>query len=196
MPTLIFGATGALGGRVLDALVARGVAERDVTAAGRNTETLANYGGRGFGTAHVDVSDPSQVSRAVKGHDAVVLISGTEPDRVAQHTRVIEAAQKAGVAEFYYTSGVRADDPRSRPVGADHAATEDILRGAGCATRSRATGGTSRTTCRICAAPSTPAPSPPRSVTRSWHRDRVATSPRPSRSSSPPRDTNEDLQFH
>lgn len=126
MSTLIFGATGSLGHLVLDALAVRGVAESAITAAGRNTASLAAYSARGFDTAQVDISDASQVAEAIDGHDAVVLISGTEPNRLAQHITVIEAAEKAGVAHLYYTSALRAGDPRF-PLGEDHKATEDAL---------------------------------------------------------------------
>jgi hypothetical protein len=55
-----------------------------------------------------------------------VLISGNDPHRLRQHRAVIDAAKAAGVGHFYYTSGVRADDP-TFALGADHKATQDAI---------------------------------------------------------------------
>ncbi|GLY29800.1 NAD(P)H-binding protein [Kineosporia sp. NBRC 101731] len=124
--TLLFGATGALGGHVLDSLITRGVDPATVTAAGRNPERLQELGQSGFATATVDLSDVNRMVDVVAGHRRVVLISGGDSHRLEQHTAVIEAAAKAGVEHLYYTSGLRADDVRFA-IGADHQATEDAL---------------------------------------------------------------------
>jgi len=123
---LVFGATGALGGHVLEGLIARGVAPATVTAAGRNPSRLAELGKSGFATAKIDMSDSARVADVVAGHRRVVLISGRDPNRLDQHTAVIKAATKAQVEHVYYTSGLRADDVRFE-IGADHKATEDAL---------------------------------------------------------------------
>jgi len=123
---LVFGATGALGGHLLDALVARGVDPATITAAGRNEARLEALASAGFRTAIVNLSDVARVSEVVAQHAEVVLISGGDPDRVEQHRTVIDAAKAAGVRHVYYTSGVRADDERFA-INADHRATEEIL---------------------------------------------------------------------
>jgi NAD(P)H dehydrogenase (quinone) len=123
---LVFGATGALGGQLLPALTARGVPNASITAAGRNTGRLGELAAAGFRTADVDLSDPDRVAKLVGEHTEVVLISGGDPDRLAQHRSVIDAARRAGVQHLYYTSGVRADDDRF-PINADHQATEQAL---------------------------------------------------------------------
>jgi uncharacterized protein YbjT (DUF2867 family) len=48
---LVFGLTGALGGHVLEGLIAPRVAPATVTAAGRNPNRLAELGKSGFATA-------------------------------------------------------------------------------------------------------------------------------------------------
>jgi NAD(P)H dehydrogenase (quinone) len=123
---LVFGATGALGGHVLEGLIARGVAPATVTAAGRNPSRLAELGKSGFATAKIDMSDSARVADVVAGHRRVVLISGGDPNRLGQHAAVIKAATKAQVEHVYYTSGLRADDVRFE-IGADHKGTEDAL---------------------------------------------------------------------
>jgi len=123
--TLVFGATGSLGGHLLTELVARGVAPETITAVGRNTDRIAELSGAGFGTAAVDLSDSDAIVEVVAGHSSLVLISGGDPNRVVQHLAVIHAAKDAGTEHFYYTSGVRADEGAA--INADHKATEDAL---------------------------------------------------------------------
>ncbi|MYW91296.1 NAD(P)H-binding protein [Amycolatopsis rubida] len=122
--TLVFGATGALGQHVLGALVSRGVNPATITAAGRNPARLAELASAGFRAASVDLSDAAGVAELVTRHSDIVLISGRDENRLAQHESVIEAAKN--VRQIYYTSGVRADDDRFE-INADHRATEKAL---------------------------------------------------------------------
>ncbi|MFI9454120.1 NAD(P)H-binding protein [Amycolatopsis sp. NPDC052450] len=98
---LVFGATGALGRHVLDALAARGLGPGTITAAG-------------FSTAGIDSSDSAGVAELVARHSDIVLLSGGDPDRLAQHKSVIEAAKNANVRHVCCTSGVRATTTGSR----------------------------------------------------------------------------------
>ncbi len=123
--TLVFGATGSLGGHVLKELVARGAAPETITAVGRNAERLAELAGAGFGTVALDLSDSAGVAELVSDHSDIILISGGDPERVAQHLSVIEAARSTGAQHVYYTSGVRADEGAA--INADHKTTEDAL---------------------------------------------------------------------
>ncbi|WP_328607718.1 NAD(P)H-binding protein [Amycolatopsis sp. NBC_00345] len=93
--TLVFGATGALGRHVLDALAARGISPETITAAGRNQVRLGELAAAGFGTAAVDLSDSAAVEELVARHSDIVLISGGDPNRLAQHESVIKAAKNA-----------------------------------------------------------------------------------------------------
>ncbi|MGW7533758.1 NAD(P)H-binding protein [Amycolatopsis sp. NPDC054798] len=124
--TLVFGATGALGQHVLDALAARETNPGTITAAGRNPGRLEELASAGFGAAVVDLSDSAGVAELVSRHSDIVLISGRDENRLAQHESVIEAAKNANVRHVYYTSGVRADDDRFE-INADHRATEEAL---------------------------------------------------------------------
>ncbi|ALG11406.1 NAD(P)H-binding protein [Kibdelosporangium phytohabitans] len=125
--TLVLGATGALGHHVLDALTARGTKPGTITAAGRNHVRLEELASAGFSTAAVELPDSAGVAELVARHSDIVLISGRDPDRLAQHESVIEAARTANVRHVYYTSGVRADDDRFA-INADHRATEKAHR--------------------------------------------------------------------
>lgn len=130
MSILVFGATGALGRLLLSELRKRGLAPAGITAAGRNKQVLDALAADDYRTVHVDLDDVDQIHAAVAGHDQVVLISGKDPHRLQQHLAVIDAAAAGGVQHFYYTSGVRADDP-SFALGADHKATEDAIKQSG-----------------------------------------------------------------
>jgi NAD(P)H dehydrogenase (quinone) len=130
MSVLVFGATGALGRLLLPALRKAGLPAVDITAAGRNQPVLDALAAEGYRTARVDLDDADQIRAAVAGHEQVVLISGKDPHRLQQHKAVIDAAKTAGVQHLYYTSGVRCDDP-TFALGADHKATEDLLKGSG-----------------------------------------------------------------
>lgn len=123
---IVFGATGSLGRHVLDQLVARGIAPETITAVGRNESRLAELAAAGFGATAFDLSDSAGIARLVSGHSDVVLVSGSDPDRLSQHRSVIDAAKNADARHVYYTSGIRAEDGRFE-INADHKATEDAL---------------------------------------------------------------------
>lgn len=97
---MVFVATGSLGRHVLDGLVAQEVAPATITAVGRNTARLAELTEAGFTVAALDFSDAASVADLISGHSGtdfdVVLISGSDPDRLAQHRCVITAAKDAG----------------------------------------------------------------------------------------------------
>jgi NAD(P)H dehydrogenase (quinone) len=123
---LVIGATGALGRHTLNALVERGIPPESITAVGRNRSQLENYAAAGFGAVGLDLSDAAGVAEVVTRHSDIVLISGTDSNRLSQHRSVIDAARRARARHVYYTSGVRADDSRFE-INSDHKATEDAL---------------------------------------------------------------------
>ena len=93
----VIGATGHLGRLAVEALLERGVAPSDIRATGRATERLADLADRGVQVLRVDRDDEAAVADAVRGAASVLLVSGTEPGRVEQHRRVVEAAREAAV---------------------------------------------------------------------------------------------------
>jgi NAD(P)H dehydrogenase (quinone) len=129
---IVFGATGSLGHHVLDELVARGISPEAITAVGRNESRLAELAAAGFAATAFDLSDSAGIAELVSGHSDIVLISGSDSDRLSQHRSVIEASKNADARQVYYTSGVRADDGRFE-INADHKATEDALIASGVA---------------------------------------------------------------
>src|SRR5690606_14642068 len=110
MTYLVTGATGQLGGLVVEALLARGAAPGDVVATARDTARLGRFAERGVTTRRLDYDDAASVESALEGVDRVLLISSsTVGERLTQHRTVIDAAARQGVDLLGYTSILRAD---------------------------------------------------------------------------------------
>jgi NAD(P)H dehydrogenase (quinone) len=131
MSLVVAGATGELGRRVVDALVAKGVAAEQIVALGRDDDRLAGLAGLGVATRKVDYSDAAAVADAVADADRVLLISGSEVgQRLAQHRNVIDAAKAADVELLVYTSIAHADTS-GIALAEEHRATEEAIVEAG-----------------------------------------------------------------
>jgi NAD(P)H dehydrogenase (quinone) len=117
MTIAIFGATGKLGGHIIDSLIAREVPAGEILALGRNTERLAELAERGLRTAAVNLADVEGTAAALAGVDKALLISVNDPgQRVEQHANAVEAARRAGVGHMIYTSALQAIAVSNRGV--------------------------------------------------------------------------------
>lgn len=131
MSIVVTGATGKLGGLVVQNLLRRGVAADQIVAAGRNRDRLDELATLGVRVAQIDLDDPGSLNDAFAGADRLLLVSGSEVgERVGQHQNAITAAVAAGVGLVAYTS-VAGADTTSLQLAADHVATEAALRSAG-----------------------------------------------------------------
>ena len=131
MSVVVTGASGHLGRLVVLELLGRGVPAGEVVATARDTSRLADLADRGVDVRRLDYDDTASVASALRGAEKVLLVSGTEfGKRVAQHTAVVEAAKAEGVALLAYTSAPKASTTTLR-LAAEHAATEEVLRGSG-----------------------------------------------------------------
>ncbi|MCX6497870.1 MAG: SDR family oxidoreductase [Arthrobacter sp.] len=131
MSIVVTGATGQLGRHVVEALLERDVPAKEIVAAGRSIEKLADLAARGVQVTAMDYSDPDSVAAALKGARKVLLISGSAVgERVTQHRTVIEAAKAEGVDLIAYTSIANADTSEMK-LAAEHQATEALLQEAG-----------------------------------------------------------------
>jgi len=127
MKTGVTGATGQLGGLVVEKLKEKGLSA-NVVALVRNTEKAS---GLGVEAREFDYNNPEKLVDALQGIEKLILISGNElGQRATQHANVIEAAKKAGVKWVVYTSLLHADNS-SLSLAAEHFATENTLQASG-----------------------------------------------------------------
>jgi len=129
MSIIVTGASGQLGRLVIEELLTS-VPAAEVTAVVRDSAKAGDLAAQGVTLAVADYNSPESFDGLLRGGDRVLLISGNEMhlDRTAQHKAVLDAAVKAGVALFAYTS---APNGQSGRVTDDHRATEDAILASG-----------------------------------------------------------------
>jgi NAD(P)H dehydrogenase (quinone) len=125
MSIVVTGATGQLGGFVIEGLLEK-VPASQVTAVARDKDKAAGLAARGVTIAVADYNEPETFAGLFRAGDTVLLISGSEmaADRVAQHRVVIDAARAAGVALLAYTS---APGTLTASLANAHRGTERVL---------------------------------------------------------------------
>ncbi|MCD8469935.1 SDR family oxidoreductase [Xylella taiwanensis] len=127
---LVTGASGQLGALVIEELLGM-IHACHLIAAARDPKVLAAFSTRGVETCRLDYSDQASIDAALQGVDRVLLVSSnTIGQRFAQHRNVIEAAARADMGLFAYTSLLHAD---SSPLllAQEHVQTEALLRASG-----------------------------------------------------------------
>ena len=138
---IVSGASGQLGGLVVEELLARGVPASDLILVSRTPEELERYAAMGASTRFGDFTQPESLATAYEGGTRLLLISlntrGNPDPRVASERpalqrTAIRAAVAAGVQHIVYTSFVDADANTS-PIAVDHRITEADLRESGVA---------------------------------------------------------------
>ena len=121
----VTGASGQLGRLVVEALLRRNAGP--IVAIVRNPAKVADLAEQGVEIRQASYGDDEAFDRALAGVDRLLLISGTDfGDRVAQHTGVIRAAERAGVRLLAYTSIPRADQ-NPMVLAQEHRDTEAVL---------------------------------------------------------------------
>jgi NAD(P)H dehydrogenase (quinone) len=132
---IVSGASGQLGGLVVDELLARGVAASRLILVSRTPNGLQRYADMGASTRFGDFRQPESLAAAYEGGNRMLLIS-IDPDlgaeRVNLHKNAIDAAVAAGVRHVAYTSLVDLDNNDS-PFAEVHKPTEQLLRESGLA---------------------------------------------------------------
>lgn len=129
---IITGATGKLGGDVVEAVLRRVPAET-VGVSVRDPGRAAALADRGVRVRRGDFADPASLAHAFEGAGRVLVVSaGTTGDEALRlHVTAIDAARRAGADRVLYTSHqAAADDSRFAPMP-DHAATEAHLTAVG-----------------------------------------------------------------
>jgi NAD(P)H dehydrogenase (quinone) len=127
---LVTGASGHLGRRVVELLVARSGGAR-IIAATRKPEGLS---GLGVEVRRADFDDEASLTSAFRGVERVLLVSTDSLDepgkRRRQHATAVRAVASAGVQHVAYTSIVNPTNSKIL-ISQDHADTEAELAKAG-----------------------------------------------------------------
>lgn len=131
---VVTGATGQLGGAVVEQLLARLPAEA-VGVSVRDPGRAAALADRGVRVRAGDYDDPGSLAGSFAGADQVLLVSASATGEVAlrRHRTAVAAARDAGVRRIVYTSHMGADPGSPFPPMPDHAATEKLLADSGVA---------------------------------------------------------------
>jgi NAD(P)H dehydrogenase (quinone) len=118
MTTLaVTGATGHLGGRIIEHLLTLGVAPGDIAPLARSQAKAAPLRERGLDVRVGSYDDPAALSEALAGVDRIVLISPPSLDnagRLRQLYDTVMAVRDIGVSQLTY---VGLSDPEKRPFG-------------------------------------------------------------------------------
>jgi uncharacterized protein YbjT (DUF2867 family) len=125
---LVTGATGSVGSRLVHELRERGV---PVRAFVRDAGKAAGMLGDDVELAVGDFGDPASIQAALDGVDGVFLACSNQPQQVEYETRVIDAAEKAGVRRIVKLSALGAEVGSPVAFWDWHARIEDHLRASG-----------------------------------------------------------------
>ena len=131
---VITGATGALGGAVVEHLLERIPADR-IGVSVRAVDKARHFADRGVRVRRGSYDDPAALLGSFEGAEQVLLVSSNDPnaDQITLHRTAIEVAVRAGATRILYTGhqNTHADSPfMAAPV---HAAAEAVLAGSGVA---------------------------------------------------------------
>jgi len=124
MKVFVVGSTGRVGQEVLKVLVAKG---HQVTAGARKPEAILQDG---VEKVSFDLSySVDEMVEAIKGHDAILDVAGSAGKNLLQidlygNTKLMDAAEKAGVKRFVLLSTIFALEPE-RWVGPGFEALKD-----------------------------------------------------------------------
>ncbi len=118
MSTVITGASGHLGGLVVDQLLATGRPPAQIVATGRDIDKLTDLAQDRVTVRRADFADPSTLEEAFAGADVMLLVSTTTVgDRFDNARKAIDAAARAGAPDRIHQYRQRLDctnDARSR----------------------------------------------------------------------------------
>lgn len=125
---IVTGATGQLGSRIIECLLARVPADT-VGVSVRDAAKATSLTGRGVRVRSGDFTAPAGLEHAFEGADQVLVISAAirGGDAVAANIAAIDAARTAGAKRILYTSHQAASTSSRFAPMLTHAATEEYL---------------------------------------------------------------------
>jgi uncharacterized protein YbjT (DUF2867 family) len=134
---LVVGATGLVGGMIVDRLLE---GRQDVRALVRNSISAERLQPRGVETVYGDLKDASSLERACEGVDIVITTANSamrggddNPHTVDDqgNRNLIDAARTAGIRHFVFTSALGADVNHPVPFIRSKAVAEEYLKASG-----------------------------------------------------------------
>lgn len=134
---LVAGATGMVGGMIVDGLLARG---KRVRALVRSAKSAEIFQARGVDTALGDFKDRASLDRACVGAEVVITTANsasrggsdtTESVEEQGNRNLIDAARAAGVRQFVFVSALGSDLNSPVPLLRGKAIAEQYLRESG-----------------------------------------------------------------
>ena len=134
---LVAGATGMVGGMIVDGLLARG---NRVRALVRSAKSAEIFQARGVDTALGDVKDRASLDRACAGAEVVITTANSAsrggsdtPESVEEqgNRNLIDAARAAGARQFVFVSALGSDLNSPVPLLRGKAIAEQYLRESG-----------------------------------------------------------------
>ncbi|MGK6352701.1 SDR family oxidoreductase [Parapedobacter sp. DT-150] len=131
---LVTGATGHLGSATIAHLL-KNTNPNQLAAFARDGNKATDLKQKGIDVRIGSFDDTASLDQAMQGIDKVLLISGTDPQRLQQHRNVVDAAKKAGVSHLAYTS-VSVKDVNTSAIKVlmeTHFQTEDYIKESGLA---------------------------------------------------------------
>jgi NAD(P)H dehydrogenase (quinone) len=128
MKILVTGATGHLGGAVIQTLLKK-IPSNQISIITRKEEKRAEFESKGFTAFIGDYGNKSSLEKAMLEVDIVLLISsGDQGDRMQEHRNVIDAAMNVGVSDIAYTSRCLKDKSTLvNKLMVEHFETEDYI---------------------------------------------------------------------
>ena len=131
-PYIVTGASGQLGRRVIDNLIAAGASP--IIAVSRSPEKLADLADKGVEARKGDFDDPASLGAAFAGGKRLLIISTDDMEpgkRLAAHKNAIAAATKEGIAHIVYTSLASPVEENPITFSKDHCDTEALIKESG-----------------------------------------------------------------
>ena len=120
----ITGVTGKLGSYVADLVDKKGIASIHLARSPERAKVYASAEIR-----KIVYTNTPKVVEALKGVDVLLMVSAREnPERVEEHTSLLDAAKLAGVQHIVCTSFYGADEKATFTLSRDHAQTEAYIK--------------------------------------------------------------------
>lgn len=121
----ITGATGQLGGLVIEQLLQK-VAANQIVAISRSLEKAVGLAEKGVVVRQADYDNREALITALADTEVLLFVSNTDfTRREEQHKNVVDAAKQAGVNRVVYTSFVQTEN--RDPLTLSHANTEEYI---------------------------------------------------------------------